>query len=56
MAILISFNAEFIELLGESVLKSRSGFKAVATNFLKSDFDLEDIRENLNDKFSSFGK
>ena len=54
-AVVMSFSGENIELLGESVLAIVKGPQWALKNAIKHDFDMMDIRENLDDGFSSFG-
>ncbi len=54
-AIVISFAAEHIELLGESGLAPVKGARWTIKNAAGHDFDMEDVRENLDDNFSNFG-
>ena len=54
-AISMSYTGEEIELIGESPLALIKGHKWAIKNAGGHTFDLGDVRENLNDSFTSFG-
>tara|TARA_Y100000589_G_scaffold253841_1_gene242605 strand:+ start:1243 stop:8826 length:7584 start_codon:yes stop_codon:yes gene_type:complete len=54
-SVVMSYSGESIELIGESGLTPLKGARWAIKNAAGHDFDLMDIRENLNDNFTSFG-
>lgn len=54
-SVVMSYSGESIELIGESGLAPLKGARWAIKNAAGHDFDLMDIRENLNDNFTSFG-
>lgn len=54
-AVVMSMSGESIELLGETGFKHSKGAAWLIKNAAGHDFDLRDIRENIEDGYSSFG-
>ena len=54
-AIVMSYSGESIDLIGESGLTPLKGARWTVKNAAGHDFDLVDVRENLDDKFTGFG-